>query len=241
MDSVPRLHRGVGDSARTPFCLSRDGHAKWRGFRVDYAKKSLRYRLPYLNPYLDYRLRAVLYHVSKDTWEQGFSVDGLPMGRYRHEALVPETVWVTIPRGTYERDCQVELDVTRYSGDYAVLADLRIYECYPFRQKRGGGIQSHAALPLETGAALGEFIPTPFRNQVCINYSLLTKGSLSLKIYDVQGRYVRTLASGSHRSGQYVVRWDGTDRRGMLVPAGTYFCRLEADGTQDIRKLVLAR
>jgi hypothetical protein len=221
------------------YCLSRDGHAKWRGFRVDYATKSLSYRLPYLNPYLDYRLRAVLYHASKDTWEQSFSLNGVPVGRFRHRPLVPETVWVSIPRELYKRDCEVTLDIGLLAGDYAAVAGLRLYQLYPYKRQpgwSGGGLGS--VLPAEKDVSLQ--VPSPVRSHCTVSYSVLTGQSVGLRIYDVQGRAVKELAAGEHRPGSYAVQWDGTDSRGRRLPAGAYLLRLTAGGSSQTRKVLLA-
>lgn len=50
--------------------------------------------------------------------------------------------------------------------------------------------------------------------------------NVSLKIYDVSGRLVRTLVSGTQAPGPYPVVWDGRDDAGRGVGSGNYFARL---------------
>ena len=64
-----------------------------------------------------------------------------------------------------------------------------------------------------------------------------------LVIYDVRGRLIRKLTEGTRGVGTHVVNWDGRDREGQSVPAGTYFGMLTVniDGKQDVqvRKMVI--
>jgi hypothetical protein len=191
-----------------------------------------------VSPYLDYRLRAVLYHASRDTWEQSFSLNGVPVGRFRHRPLVPETVWVAIPRDLYRRDFTVDLDIGRISGDYASVAELKLYEVYPFLEREGRDVYLPVCEPehrlLEVAGA------NPFRSQARIQYSVPSAQQVSVRVYDVQGRVVNELASGPHASGEYTVSWTGTDDRGRQAAAGAYFVELKTESSGTTRKLVYA-
>jgi hypothetical protein len=194
-----------------------------------------------VSPYLDYRLRAVLCHASKDTWADGFSLDGVPVGKYQHRPLTPETVWVTIPQALYERDCEVTLDVARLAGEYSAVAELKLFEIYPYRLRGGdGGPQSGPVWRPLSQVGFDNLTPTVFRHGTFIRYSVLTPQAVDLRIYDVQGRLVRNLACGAHKPGMYDAHWDGTDERGKRLPGGAYFYRLTSAEAQIARKVVLA-
>jgi flagellar hook assembly protein FlgD len=62
-----------------------------------------------------------------------------------------------------------------------------------------------------------------------------------LAVYDVQGRVVAQLMDGVQRAGRHSHRWDGRDHQGRLLPAGTYFLRLEFAGRVETQKLSLVR
>jgi hypothetical protein len=75
-----------------------------------------------------------------------------------------------------------------------------------------------------------------------IRYSVPTAGGeVSLRIYDVRGRLVRTLVSGHGVPGEQSVTWDGRDDRGYSVASGVYFYRLSAGGVSMTRKMVLTK
>jgi flagellar hook assembly protein FlgD len=66
-------------------------------------------------------------------------------------------------------------------------------------------------------------------------------GNVSLQVYDVTGRTVRTLRSGFQKPGVYIATWNGRDERGREVPKGIYFYRLDTPGFTDAKKAVVLR
>ncbi|MGD8780436.1 MAG: SBBP repeat-containing protein [Ignavibacteria bacterium] len=63
--------------------------------------------------------------------------------------------------------------------------------------------------PLEFN--LNQNYPNPFNSSTRITYDLIQSTKVELRIYDVLGRYVRTLENGIHNAGTYTVTWDGDD------------------------------
>jgi flagellar hook assembly protein FlgD len=60
-------------------------------------------------------------------------------------------------------------------------------------------------------------------------------------IYDTQGREVRRILHEGQPPGHYRAEWDGRDCTGRRVPAGVYFCRLEAGGFSQTNKILLVK
>jgi hypothetical protein len=83
--------------------------------------------------------------------------------------------------------------------------------------------------------------PNPFRTRLAIRYSLSIEGRVTLRVHDLTGRVVRTLADGVVRPGRYSLRWNGTDERGRELARGVYFCRFTAGDYRATEKLVLQR
>jgi hypothetical protein len=89
---------------------------------------------------------------------------------------------------------------------------------------------------------LSQNVPNPFNAETAIRLVAPAPGHrVSLRIFDVQGREVRTLLRDAHVVGSHTVSWDGTNQKGASVAAGIYICRLEADDIRLSRKVVLAR
>jgi endonuclease I len=89
---------------------------------------------------------------------------------------------------------------------------------------------------------LRQNLPNPFGARTSIGFDLARREQVTLRIYDVTGRLVRTLANGSVlESGSHRREWDGRDESGVQLEAGLYFCRLVAGPVSETRRMVLAR
>jgi len=84
--------------------------------------------------------------------------------------------------------------------------------------------------------------PNPFNPVTTITYGLAERAPVTLRIYDVSGRLVRTLVDEVQEPGRsYTVVWDGRNAYGRSVSSGVYFCRLTAGAGASARKMVLLR
>lgn len=106
----------------------------------------------------------------------------------------------------------------------------------------------HAGGNLPLQFALSASHPNPLRLEAAgaaaIHYQLPAGRpgeKVSLKIYDLLGREVRSLIDETHRPGAFTARWDGRDQRGELVKSGIYFYRLTAGALHRVRKLIVVR
>jgi hypothetical protein len=82
--------------------------------------------------------------------------------------------------------------------------------------------KAHAA----SSFALSANYPNPFNPQTTISFSLPKESYVTLKVYDLLGREVATLAKGKKEAGEYAVAWNAGS-----APSGIYFYRLEAVST----------
>ncbi len=90
-------------------------------------------------------------------------------------------------------------------------------------------------------ARLSQNYPNPFNPGTQIGYYVDRESDVSLRIYDVTGRHVRTLIESRQSPGEYTELWDGTDEQGDPVASGTYFYRLRIGKTTLTRKMVLLK
>ena len=75
--------------------------------------------------------------------------------------------------------------------------------------------------------------PNPFNPSTSIAFSLPAELRVSLSIYDIRGRHLRTLVENAVMSpGEHKVVWDGRDLYNRSLPAGVYFYRLGAGARQ---------
>jgi flagellar hook assembly protein FlgD len=64
---------------------------------------------------------------------------------------------------------------------------------------------------------------------------------VTLDIFDVKGRRVKTLINGIKPAGRYKAQWNGRNSRGNSVSSGVYYYRLAAGKKIITKKLVLMR
>ena len=81
----------------------------------------------------------------------------------------------------------------------------------------------------------------PFRGGCELTYSVPRPVEVALRVYNVSGRLVRTLARGTAATGSWTARWDGRDENGRTVSAGIYFARLQAGEERRELKLITVR
>lgn len=115
---------------------------------------------------------------------------------------------------------------TRYSGVYrlAFTNDVKIgRESYP------------------EAVTLYENYPNPFNGTTRIGFTLVKPDRITLSVFDIRGRKVRTLLDCQMTAGDHSFVWDGTGDRGNQLPSGVYVCRLEATGLIDSKKIVLQK
>lgn len=128
--------------------------------------------------------------------------------------------------------------VDENAGDLNVQYDLR---------SAGGTVLGRGTTQAGayTGGAVGFQLyaahPNPTRDNSNIVYSVPTATNLSLDVYDVTGRHVRSLFSGRREAGYHVAQFDGLDDAGNSLSGGIYFYRLQADGKTATQKLTLSR
>ena len=101
-------------------------------------------------------------------------------------------------------------------------------------------IDEGAGLPDEY--ALKANYPNPFNPSTTIRYQLPAAGRVSLIIYDLTGKQVRTLVDEASSAGYYRAVWDGRDAKGAGVATGVYFYRITVDNAfTQTKKMVLMK
>ena len=95
--------------------------------------------------------------------------------------------------------------------------------------------------PKVAGFGLMQNHPNPFNPLTNIEFNLSETARVTLRIYDVSGKLVKTLVAETMSDGLHRVVWRGDDEEGRGAASGVYVCRLESNGRKDIRKMVLLR
>jgi len=95
--------------------------------------------------------------------------------------------------------------------------------------------------PRASGAELYQNVPNPFNPTTQISFNLAQRENVSVSVYDVTGRRVNTLFSGSLGVGPHSVKWDGTNTNGARVSSGVYLYVLRTSREEIARSMVLLK
>ncbi len=89
--------------------------------------------------------------------------------------------------------------------------------------------------------SLSQNYPNPFNPTTNIKYSVAAAGKISLVVYDVLGKRIKTLVDEVKNRGEYSVVWDGRDGSGSQVAAGVYFYQIKAQNYVKTMKMVFLK
>jgi hypothetical protein len=91
---------------------------------------------------------------------------------------------------------------------------------------------------IPNGYELGQNFPNPFNPETRIKYSVPKSSYVYVKLYDIQGKEISTLAEGLHSAGTYEISLNINEIKNTL-PSGVYFYRLTGDGFSVSKKMIL--
>jgi hypothetical protein len=174
-----------------------------------------------------------------------------------------DTAWVRTYNGPgdgHDQALAIAVDdsgyiaVTGFSLGIGTDLDYATVRYYPngdtvwARRYNGTGDSGDGEVKDETGSRerpsefdLSQNYPNPFNPTTKIEFTLSKPGFVSLDIYDVLGRRVRTLVSEELSSGYKSVIWDGKNDDGESVASGVYFYQLKVGDFSEPKKMLLLK
>lgn len=136
--------------------------------------------------------------------------------------------FANIPAGVYDVRASALGYETQTKTGVAVTAGTAVTENFELR----GGSQSGRRI------TLGNNLFSPRTGGTAkIKFNVAAAGSVSLKIYDLSGKLVRTLFEGVAGGGDMQKDWDGRDDSGRYVVPGVYFLHYVNGGNKEVRKI----
>ncbi|NKB66058.1 MAG: hypothetical protein GKR89_03250 [Candidatus Latescibacteria bacterium] len=82
---------------------------------------------------------------------------------------------------------------------------------------------------------------SPFNSSTQIGFDLIRPARIALRIYDILGQEITTIAAGDYQSGYFSAAWDGTNAQGQEMATGVYVYRLEVGSEVYSQRLLLLR
>lgn len=89
---------------------------------------------------------------------------------------------------------------------------------------------------IEYSFSISQNFPNPFNPTTKISYSLEKEAEVTITIFDIMGRKVKSFIKDKHQiAGNYTIKWDAGE-----FSSGVYFCQIKSDNiTQTIKMLLL--
>ena len=84
--------------------------------------------------------------------------------------------------------------------------------------------------------SLSAAYPNPFNPSTSFDVSVPSSGYLSVKVYDLSGKLVDTIASGIYNQSNYTFTWDGAG-----MPSGMYVINAEFDNSSISHNISLIK
>jgi len=123
-----------------------------------------------------------------------------------------------------------------YEGNYLVATDTVRNGNFTFENINIVSVSDNEPFSTFT---LSQNYPNPFNPSTIINYSIAKPQNISLIIYDILGREVKTLFSGYSSQGNFSISWNGFNNNGIGVSAGVYIYALKNKSNQIVKKMIL--
>jgi hypothetical protein len=158
----------------------------------------------------------------------------------------PSEFWISLVDGW---------DVQNLRGRFCSSSIGRLYYYFNVLKNVYGGICGTGVCP--GGRCWGDVPPTErtlvdfmrlrnnpmFRGSSTVEFGLAQPDRVEVKIYDVTGRVVRTLADRLFPAGRFTLTWDGADNTGRQVAHGVYFTQVRyvERGFTEAKKLTLLK
>ncbi|KPJ61488.1 MAG: hypothetical protein AMJ46_02095 [Latescibacteria bacterium DG_63] len=101
------------------------------------------------------------------------------------------------------------------------------------------GVAERPGTMTPPATSLHDAFPNPMNPTATIRFTVVTPGRVTLKVFDVSGRVIRTLMEEAMGAGEYSADWNGKNDRGEQVASGVFFYQLEAPGYRSAKKIVI--
>jgi hypothetical protein len=109
------------------------------------------------------------------------------------------------------------------------------YKSMPFTSLEITGIKDENET-IPDKLILRQNYPNPFNPATTISYSISEPATISLKVYDILGKEIKTLVNGYQMGGKHTIVFDARN-----FASGVYYYKLQAGSFSHTRKMILVR
>ncbi len=140
-------------------------------------------------------------------------------GAYEIDGLPPGPMTVVVDGEGYD---PVQQPLSISAGDFALAKSFSV-SVTTSAQGTPGSTES-----VPGRFSLGQNYPNPFNPSTTITFTLPAAGNVTLRVFNLLGQEIVTLADGPFGAGSHATVWDGHDGAGRAMASGVYFYRMDA-------------
>jgi hypothetical protein len=104
-----------------------------------------------------------------------------------------------------------------------------------------GGVPGGDDPKADRAQGLISVMPNPAVGTITVEFTVPRREQVSISVYDVQGRMVRSVFAANAEPGLHKTLWDGRDSSGRRVAPGLYILRMKMESSTDAQKIVILR
>jgi hypothetical protein len=158
-------------------------------------------------------------------------------GAYEISGLPPGVMTIVVDGEGYN---EVQQQLVIGPADYALTKDFSISVATISPGSAGGE-------KVPGNFRLGQNYPNPFNPSTTITFSLPVASTVTIRVFNLLGQEITSLASGVFGPGSHSAVWDGHNAAGRVMASGVYFYRMEAAGVaggesyREMKRMLLLR
>ena len=168
-------------------------------------------------------------------------------GKYIYGDFGSGRIWSLEYDGVNPPSNALLIDTNLGIASFGVDENQELYICsfdgkiYRFKPTAITGVRK-SSLESPESIQLGQNFPNPFNPDTTIPFRVSVPGLVEFKIFDINGKHIKTLLNDKRNYGDYQVVWDGTDENGYLQPSGVYLYKITLDQKySEIKRMALVK
>ncbi|MCF7858584.1 MAG: carboxypeptidase regulatory-like domain-containing protein [Candidatus Cloacimonetes bacterium] len=137
----------------------------------------------------------------------------------------------------------LKIDIDVPTGTYTYNVSALYYDLYESELTDDFVVEvvaADGAINVDANQLIGN-IPNPFNPSTAISFSLENPGHVSIEIYNVKGKKIRTLINQHLEATTHSVVWNGKDDQAQDAASGVYFYKMKSGNYTASKKMILLK
>lgn len=164
----------------------------------------------------------------------GAAGDLLVNGTWQSGTTYTKNLSAALDTGWVPNNCMYTLYVYKSCYPDSMLNHAEVFQAETGTVTGSIGINGNTQTAVKY--YLGQNYPNPFNPVTRIKFAVQKRGPVSLKVYDIAGKQVEVLCSGTLNAGEYNAEFDGSRLAG-----GVYFYVLNTGNISESRKMIMIK